>query len=231
MATIPDLPANERPRERMARLGAGALSDAELLAIFLRTGVQGSSAIEVGQGLLKKYGSLSELGGLSVKELATEHGLGPAKAAQLMAAFELGARCAGEKMNRALMNSAESIYQAMAPRLAHQSKEHVLIIMLDSKLRATRTIELSKGNANSALCEPRDVLHKVLIHGAASFVLIHNHPSGDPSPSSQDLVLTQKIRDACEVMRVRFVDHLIVGRISQDHRSPYYSFAAAGVLG
>lgn len=230
MATIPDLPANERPRERMARLGASALSDAELLAIFLRTGVQGSSAIEVGQGLLKKYGSLSALGGLSVKELAAEHGLGPAKAAQLIAAFELGSRCAGEKMNRALMNSAESIYQAMAPRLAHQSKEHVLIILLDSKLRAVRTIELSKGNANTALCEPRDVLHNVLIHGAAAFVLVHNHPSGDPSPSSQDIVLTKKIRDASEVMRVRFVDHLIVGQMSEDHPSPYYSFAAAGVL-
>ena len=133
-------------------------------------------------------------------------------------------------MNRALMNSAESIYQAMAPRLAHQSKEHVLIILLDSKLRAVRTIELSKGNANTALCEPRDVLHNVLIHGAAAFVLVHNHPSGDPSPSSQDIVLTKKIRDASEVMRVRFVDHLIVGQMSEDHASPYYSFAAAGAL-
>ena len=230
MARIPDLPAGERPRERMARLGAGALSDAELLAIFLRTGVVGSSAIEVGQRLLKKYGSLTELGGLSVKELSAEHGLGPAKASQMIAAFELGARCAGEKMNRAMMNSAEAIYDAMAPRLAHESREHVLIILLDSKLRATRTIELSKGNTDTALCEPRDVLHHVLIQGAASFVLVHNHPSGDPSPSRQDMVLTKKIREACEPMRVRFVDHLIVGRASDHHASPYYSFAAAGVL-
>ena len=112
----------------MARLGAGSLSDAELLAIFLRTGVTGSSAIEVGQRLLKKYGSLSALGGLSVRELSTEHGLGPAKAAQMIAAFELGARCAAEKMQRVSMNSADAIYQAMAPRLAHESSEHVLII-------------------------------------------------------------------------------------------------------
>ncbi len=230
MARIPDLPANERPRERMARLGAAALSDAELLAIFLRTGVQGSSAIEVGQRLLKKYGSLTELGSLSVKELSAEHGLGPAKAAQMIAAFELGARSAGEKMNRVVMNSAEAIYKAMAPRLAHESREHVLIILLDSKLRAMRTIELSKGNADTALCEPRDVLHHVLIHGAASFVLVHNHPSGDPSPSRQDVLLTKKISEACEPMRLRFVDHLIVGRASDHHARPYHSFAAAGLL-
>lgn len=230
MAKIPDLPEEERPRERLARLGAAAISDAELLAIFLRVGVKGSSAIEVGRKLLKKHGSLTALGGLSVKELSKEHGLGPAKAAQLMAAFELGARCASEKMNREPMNSADAIYQAMAPRLGHEKNEHVLIILLDSKLRATRTIELSKGNANTALCEPRDVLHHVIINQASAFVLVHNHPSGDPSPSRQDLVLTKNIRDACEVMRLRFVDHMIIGRPSNDHSSPYYSFTGAGVL-
>lgn len=231
MAKIPDLPENERPRERFARLGASAVSDAELLAIFLRTGVTGSSAIEVGRHLLKKYGSLSELGGLSVGELSQEHGLGPAKSAQLLAAFELGARCANEKMSRVPMNSADAIYQSMAPRLAHEKKEHVVIILLDSKLRATRTIELSEGNADTALCEPRDVLHHVLINQAAAFVLVHNHPSGDPGPSRQDLVLTKKIREASEVMRLRFVDHMIIGRPSHDHASPYYSFTGAGVLG
>ncbi|MCP5537483.1 MAG: DNA repair protein RadC [Akkermansiaceae bacterium] len=230
MAKIPDLPEQERPRERLARLGASALSDAELLAIFLRAGVPGSSAIDIGRKLLKKYGSMTALGGLSVKELSNEQGLGPAKSAQMIAAFELGARCAKEKMSRTPMNSADAIYKIMAPRLAHEQKEYVLIILLDSKLRATRTIELSKGNADTALCEPRDVLHHVLINQASAFVLVHNHPSGDPGPSRQDLVLTKKIREACEVMRLRFVDHLIIGRPSDEHASPYYSFAGAGVL-
>jgi DNA repair protein RadC len=230
MAIIPDLPEEERPRERLARLGASAISDAELLAIFLRVGVKGASAIEVGRRLISKYGSLTELGGLSVKELSNEHGLGPAKAAQLIAAFELGARCANEKMSRVPMNSAEAIYDVMAPRLAHERKEHVLIILLDNKLRATRTIELSKGNANTALCEPRDVLHHVIINQASAFVLVHNHPSGDPSPSRQDLVLTKKIREASDIVRLRFVDHMIIGRPSDAHVSPYYSFAGAGVL-
>jgi DNA repair protein RadC len=230
MATIPDLPQEERPRERLARLGSAALSDAELLAIFLRVGVKGSSAIEVGRKLIHKYGSLNELGGLSVNELSKEHGLGPAKAAQLIAAFELGTRCASEKMKRAPMNCAEAIYQAMAPRLAHERKEHVIIILLDTKLQATRTIELSKGNSNTALCEPRDVLHHVIINQASAFVLIHNHPSGDPSPSRQDLALTKQIQQACEVMHLRFVDHMIIGRPSAHHQKPYYSFTGEGVL-
>lgn len=230
MAKIPDLPHEERPRERLARLGAQALSDSELLAIFLRTGVKGSSAIEVGRKLLNKYGSLAELGGLSVDELAEEHGLGPAKSAHLIAAFELGARCASEKMSRVPLNSAESIYKVMAPRLAYERKEHVLVILLDTKLRASRIIELSKGNVDTALCEPRDVLHHVLINRSSAFVLVHNHPSGDPSPSGQDLALTKRIRESCGVMRLRFVDHIIIGRPSGTGAQPYYSFAGEGVL-
>jgi len=230
MPTIHELPENERPRERLARLGAGALSDSELMAIFLRVGVPGCSAIEVGRKLILKYGSLNALGGLSVKELSQEHGLGPAKAAQLLAAFELGKRCAEEKMVAVPMNSAEAIYQAMAPRLAHERNEYVLIILLNTKLQATRTIELSKGNSQTALCEPRDVLHHVLINQAPSFALVHNHPSGDPSPSRQDITLTKNISHACEIMRVRLVDHVIIGRPNNHTPHPYYSFASAGTL-
>ena len=230
MTLIPDLPSEERPRERLARLGASALSDSELLAIFLRTGVSGCSAIEVGHKLLLKYGSLGELGGLSVKELAREHGLGPAKAAQLLAAFELGKRCAKEQMHRTPMNSADAIYQAIAPRIAYERNEHVLIIMLDSKLCATEIVDLSEGNANTALCEPSDVLHHVLISRSQAFILVHNHPSGDPSPSRQDLTLTKRIAEACSIMSLRFVDHLIIGRKRNDTLQPYYSFTAAGVI-
>ena len=228
MAKIPDLPKNERPRERFVRLGASAISDAELLAIFVRVGVKGSSAIDIGRKLLKKHGSLTELGGLTVRELSQEHGLGLAKAAQLLSAFELGARCANEKMCRTPMSSAEAIYHAIAPRLAHERKEHVLIILLDSKLRGVRTIELSVGNANTALCEPRDVLHHVLINRATAFVLIHNHPSGDPHPSKQDIVLTRNIAEASVLLNIRFVDHMIIGRPSDDSNHPYYSFASEG---
>ena len=230
MTKIPDLPTSERPRERFVRLGAPAISDAELLAIFLRVGVKGSSAIEIGRKLLNKHGSLTELGGLTVRELSQEHGLGLAKAAQLLAAFELGARCANEKMCRTPMNSAQAIYRVIAPRLAHERKEHVLVILLDSKLRAIQMIELSIGNANTALCEPRDVLHHVLINRATAFVLIHNHPSGDPRPSQQDILLTRNIADASELLNVRFVDHMIIGRPSQEGRQAYYSFKSESLI-
>lgn len=230
MAKIPDLPENERPRERFARLGSSSISDAELLAIFLRVGVKGSSAIEVGRKLLQKHGSLTELGGLTVRELSREHGLGPAKAAQLLAAFELGARCANEKMSRVPMNSSDAIYKVVAPRLAHERTEHVLIILLDTKLRGVRTIELSVGNMNTALCEPRDVMHHVLINRAAAFVLVHNHPSGDPTPSRQDLALTRNLVEAANTLRIRFVDHMIIGRPSEGQHEAYYSFAASGHL-
>ncbi|MBK1854809.1 DNA repair protein RadC [Verrucomicrobiaceae bacterium 5K15] len=230
MAKIPDLPENERPRERLARLGAASISDAELLAIFLRVGVKGTSAIELGRQLLKKHGSLTDLGGLSVKELSKEHGLGPAKAAQLLAAFELGARSANEKMRRAPMNSADAIYEAVAPRLAHERKEHVLIVLLDTKLRGVRTIELSKGNTDTALCEPRDIMHHVLLNQSPAFVLVHNHPSGDPSPSRADIALTRRVTEAAQLMRIRFVDHLIVGRPSDDRAVGYHSFATEGMM-
>ena len=230
MSKIPDLLENERPRERFARLGSSAVSDAELIAIFFRVGVKGSSAIEIGRTLLKKYGSLTSLGGLTVKELSQEHGLGTAKAAQLLAAFELGARCANEKMSRKPMNSAESIYEAMAPRLAHELKEHVLILLLDSKLRCTRTIELSVGNANAALCEPRDILHHVLINRATAFALVHNHPSGDPRPSKQDEILTRNTAKVSSMLHIRFVDHIIIGRLSDELRQPYYSFMSNGQI-
>lgn len=230
MAKIPDLPKNERPRERLARLGASSISDAELLAIFLRVGVKGTSAIELGRSLLNKYGSLTELGGMSVKELSSEHGLGSAKAAQLLAAFELGARCANEKMRRAPMNSADAIYDVVAPRLAHERKEHILLILLDVKLRGVRTIELSKGTADTVLCEPRDVLHHVIINQCPAFVLVHNHPSGDPTPSSADFKMTLRISEATKIMGVRLVDHLIIGRPREGMEKPYYSFAMEGRL-
>lgn len=188
------------------------------------------SAIEVGRQLLQKHGSLTELGGLSVKQLSREHGLGPAKAAQLLAAFELGARCANEKMTRVPMNSAEAIYQAMAPRLAHERNEYVLAILLDNKLRTLRTIVISEGNSHTALCEPHDVLHHVIINQAPAFVLVHNHPSGDPRPSEQDFSLTQRVSEAASIMHLRFVDHMIIGRPSPDYAKPYYSFVEAGRL-
>jgi len=220
----------ECPYTRLVRFGPEALSDAELLALFLEKKERWNSAIQQGRQLIHKFGGLPELGGLSIKQLSGEYGVSTKGAVQLLATFELAARCAKERMTRQPMNSAESIYQAMAPRLAHKKIEYVFLILLDSKLQATQTVELSRGNAGTALCEPRDVLHQVIINRASAFVMIHNHPSGDPGPSRQDLSLTKKVQQAAEFMNLRFVDHLIIGRPRDDNRKADYSFTEAGVL-
>ena len=220
----------ECPYTRLVRLGPEVLSDAELLSLVLEQGTNSDSSIKQGRQLIHKFGGFSELGGLSIKQLAGESGMSVKKAVQLLVSFEFSARCAKERMTRLPMNSAESIYQAMAPRLAHKKIEYVSLILLDSKLQAMQTVELSRGNAGTALCEPRDVLHQVIINQASAFVMIHNHPSGDPGPSRQDLSLTKKIQQASEFMNLRFVDHLIIGRPRDDNRKPYYSFTEAGVL-
>jgi len=212
-----------------------ALSDAELLSLFVSSNgknkgsVKGAD-IDVGRRLVRKFGGVAELGRLEVRELAAEYGMNHQSAARLLGAFELAARCATEQMSRKLMNSAEAIYQGVGPRLAHKKNEHVILILLDTKLQAIRTVELSRGNCNTALCEPRDVMHEVLVSSAPAFVLVHNHPSGDPAPSRQDLALTKKIQQACEFMNLRFVDHVIIGRLSPNQQSGFYSFAASGIL-
>jgi DNA repair protein RadC len=210
-----------------------SLSDADLLALFVSSKDKDEAEVQgtdIGRRLVRKYGGIAELGRLEVRELATEYGMSHQSAARVLGAFELAARCATEKMTRKSMNSAEAIYQGVGPRLAHQKNENVLVIMLDVKLQAVRTHVLSQGNCNTALCEPRDVLREVVISSAPAFVLVHNHPSGDPSPSRQDLALTKKIQQASEFMNLRFVDHLIIGRPGPNHPSGFYSFTASGVI-
>lgn len=228
--SISKLSKDEHLHTRIATLGPEALSDAELLSLFLKERQKHGTALELGRQLIHKFGGISELGGLSIRQLSNEYGIGSENAVQLLAAFEFATRSAQEKMLRKPMNSAEAIYQAMAPRLAHKNNEYVIIILLDTKLQAVRTVELSRGNCNTALCEPRDVLHEVLISSAPAFVLVHNHPSGDPAPSRQDVSLTKRVQQACEFMHIRFVDHLIIGRASPNHHNAYYSFTASGVL-
>ena len=227
--TIADLPDQLRPRERLAQDGAASLSNAELLAIFLRVGVKGESAIQVGERLLREHGSLSALGRLEVAQLAREHGLGLAKAAQLVAAFELGARVARERASLETLDCPAAIHEVFAPQLAHLPHESLRLALLDTRLRATRFETLSQGTVNETVAHPRDILQPVLLHRGYGFVLVHNHPSGDPSPSRADRELTRRVAEAANLMQVRFLDHLIVGRPSKVHDS-YFSFAEAGLL-
>ncbi len=213
----------------MAQEGAGALSDAELLAIFLRVGVKGESAIAVGQRLLEKHGSLAAVGGLEIAELTREHGLGLAKAGQRAGSFELGARVAREKATLLNLDCPQAAYEIFAPQMGHLRHESLRIALLDTRLRATRFLTLSEGTLNETVAHPRDILHPVVLHKSHGFLLAHNHPSGDPSPSRADRDLTRRVARAAALLRVEFLDHVIIGRVSERHGG-CFSFREAGLL-
>ena len=226
---IQDLPCGERPREKLAQLGPAALDNAELMALFISTGTKGRSAIEIGRDLLKKYGSLGALGGLPVGELAKEYGLGLAKASKLAAAFELGSRVAREQLRAMPLDKPELIHEFFGPQMRHLTQEQVVVAVVDSRLRHIGTTVVSVGTVNESAAHPREILRPVITRGAHGFILIHNHPSGDPSPSRNDELVTRRLIDASSLMQVFFLDHVIIGKPSPG-RPGYYSFREAGIV-
>lgn len=226
---IHDLPRNERPREKMALLGPSALDNAELMALFISTGVRGRSAIEIGRDLLRKYGSIGALGGLPVSQLAKESGLGLAKASKLAAAFELGTRVAREQVRDISLESPELIHDCFAPQLRHLTQEQVVVAVVDPRLRHVGTDVVSVGTVNESNAHPREILRPVITRGAYGFVLIHNHPSGDPSPSRADETVTRRVLESANLMQVKFLDHVIIGKPAPG-RSSYFSFREAGLI-
>ena len=213
----------------MAALGAEALSNEELLAIFLRTGTKGASAIEIGRQLIQKHGGIVPLARIDLKDLCKEHGLGLAKACQLQAAFELGSRAARESSSAVTLSSSLAIYHFLAPQLAHLPNEKLLILTLHSNGRLIRMRELSSGSTNQTVASISEILRPVLIDQAPNFVIAHNHPSGEPTPSEPDRLLTKNLAEAAHTMGLHFLDHLIIGRPT-DSRQGYYSFAEEGLL-
>lgn len=226
---IHDMPNDQRPREKLARLGPAALDNAELMALFISTGTKGRSAIDIGRELIRKYGSMGALGGLPVGELSKEKGLGLAKASKLAAAFELGIRVAREQMQDISLDTPELIHDFFGPQLRHLSQEQVVVAVVDTRLRHMGTTVISVGTVSDASAHPREVIRPVITRGAFGFVLIHNHPSGDPSPSRADDELTRRLIEVSKLMQVRFIDHVIIGRPSPG-RLPFYSFRAAGIV-
>ncbi len=226
---IHDMPFDQRPREKLARLGPASLDNAELMALFISTGTKGRSAIEIGRDLIAKYGSMGALGGLPVSELAKEKGLGLAKASKLAAAFELGTRVAREQMRDISLETPALIHDFFGPQMRHLAQEQVVVAVLDARLRHVGTTIVSVGTVSESSAHPREVLRPVITRGAYGFVLLHNHPSGDPSPSRADELVTRKLIEAAALMQVRFLDHVIIGRPSPG-RSAYYSFREAGLV-
>ncbi|MBK8091164.1 MAG: DNA repair protein RadC [Verrucomicrobiaceae bacterium] len=231
MSRIADIPAHDRPRERLLRLGAGALSDAELLALFINTGTQGENALQIGQRLLQQHGSLRDLARMEPAVLTKIKSLGPAKAAKLAAAFELGRRAAAEASIRDIaLNEPQRIYDFIGPELQALPYESVRLILLTTRLNLMRCEEIFRGSINECTVHARELLRKVLIHNAYSFVLVHNHPSGDPDPSEADRRITRRLCNAAASMDLHFQDHVIIGTPSESRSQPYFSFREHNLL-
>lgn len=228
---IKDWPAEERPREKLLHRGVEALSDAELLAIFLRTGTPGRSAIEVGAEMIKAAGgSLTRMAAMDVKQLRKlAKGVGLAKACELMAAFEAGKRVARQTAQSEPLAAPEKVYAFMGPQLQGLSRESLRILLVDTRHRLIHDEEVSLGTINESLAHPREILRPAISHSAYGFVLVHNHPSGDPSPSEADRALTRRIREAAELLQIHLLDHVIIGR-ERPGAPGYFSFKEHGLL-
>jgi DNA repair protein RadC len=227
---IREIPLSDRPREKLAAHGAACLTDAELLAIFLRTGVKGKSAITLASELLRKKGSLRALSRSSTGELAkAAPGIGPAKAAELAAAFELGKRLARGGAERPVLDSAAVIYETFGAELQARDREVLRVLLLDTKLRLLAAEDVALGSLNECIAHPREIFRPAIMHSAYAAILVHNHPSGDPTPSQADNRLTRQLGDAAKLLQINFLDHIIIG-LPEGGRVPYFSFREAGVL-
>lgn len=231
MATlrIHELPPQDRPREKLIALGAGALADSELIAILLRTGMKGANAIDVARQLLAKYQSLSGLARCSVAELSKIKGVGPAKGVQLAAAFGLASRLARETLVRQRLDTPELINDLLGAELRALTRESLRVVLLDTKYHLLRVEEVSHGSLNESVAHPREIFRPALIFSAFAMIVVHNHPSGDPAPSDADHRLTRRLNEAANLLQIRLLDHVIIGS-GDNGRRPYFSFREAGVI-
>lgn len=208
---ITDWPENERPREKLMAQGAEALSDAELLAIFLRVGVTGKSAVDLARDLLNKFGSLNGIYAASEKEISQVHGIGSSKYVQFQAAFEMSRRALTEAMQvRDILSSPQQVRDYLVLRLGNYLHEVFLVMYLDAQNRLITTEELFSGTLTQTSVYPREVVKRVLHHNAASVVFAHNHPSGVAKQSQADEKITQELKKALALVDVRVLDHFIV---------------------
>lgn len=226
---IREMPADERPREKLIAHGASALSDSELIAILLRTGLPGANAVEVARQLLQRYGSLAALSRCGASELELIPGIGPAKALHLVAAFGLGHRLARETVIRQKLDSPEVVHDLVAPEMRTLHKESLRVLLLDTRYNLVRMEEVSRGSVNESIAHPRDVFRAAVIASAFAVIVVHNHPSGDPSPSQADHSLTRRLADAAELLQIKLLDHIIIGAPAEG-RLPYFSFKESGSL-
>ncbi len=222
---INNWPAGERPRERLIQRGAAALSDAELLAIFLRTGVTGKSAVDLARDVLSQFGTLTNMFAASQIEFCKIHGMGQAKFVQLQAVLEMSRRALHEEMQAGdALNSPQAVRKYLLLQLQSRQQEVFMVIFLDAQHRVLAAEEMFHGTLTQASVYPREVVKRALFHNAAAVIFAHNHPSGVAEPSQSDRMLTDALKQALTLVEVRTLDHFIVAG------SQCLSFAERGML-
>jgi DNA repair protein RadC len=208
---ITDLAESERPRERLERLGAEALTDAELLAILLRAGVPGENAVQVGQRVLECCGGLGGLHRASFAEVCDQHGIGPAKAAQIKAAIELGRRLSTlAPEERPCIHSPEDAARLLSYEMSALEQEELRLLVLDTRNRVLATEEVYKGSLNSSQVRIGELFRAAIRRNAAAIIVVHNHPSGDPTPSPEDVAITRALVQAGKLLDIGVLDHLVI---------------------
>ncbi len=205
-------PENERPRERLVKYGAESLSDAQLLAIILRTGSGEKGVLSLSMSLLDAFKTLRNMDAASIAELSSMKGLGTAKVSQIKAAFELGKRLMGESSEgMPVFSSSHAVYSYFAPRFKNLKKEFFISVLLDAKNRFIRECKVSEGTLTNSIIHPREAFKEAIKESAASVIFAHNHPSGDPEPSKDDIVITERLKSAGEIIGINVLDHVIIG--------------------
>ena len=225
--TIKQWPEADRPREKLLDKGAQALSETELLAIILRNGnaSTGESAIDHARLLLNRFGGLKGIDDAAVSELTRFKGIGPAKIAQLKAALEIARRLGNHKWQTGHpLRSSEEVFHHFRDSLEKQKRELFYVVLLDNKNKKLREVKISEGSLTASLVHPREVYNPVIRESAAAVIFVHNHPSGDPAPSQEDIEITRRLKEVGEVMGVRVLDHVVIGH------DRYFSFSDKGML-
>jgi DNA repair protein RadC len=225
--TIKDWPEADRPREKLLAKGSHSLTETELLAIILRNGnaSTGESAIDHARLLLNQFGGLKGIDDASASEISAVKGIGPAKVAQLKACLEIGKRIGSQKWETGQpLHSAEDVYHHFRESLGREKRELFYVVLLNNKNRKMREVKISEGSLTASLVHPREVYNPVIRESAPGVIFVHNHPSGDPAPSPEDIDITKRLKEVGDVMGVRVLDHVVIGH------DRYFSFNERGML-
>lgn len=223
MSKIKNLPLEELPREKLIRYGAENLTDSELLALILRVGNKKENVIELSRSIISKYG-LNKLSRVTINELKSFDGIDIAKSCQIIACFELSRRLFSSRTIKKKVTNSKDIYDLLSSSMKNLPKEVFFGIYLNSRNEILSEEKISIGTTDFSMLHPRDVLSSAITQNSVSFILCHNHPSGNPEPSNNDIILTKKLNNAAKVIGIKFLDHIIIG----DNK--FYSFSENGLL-